>query len=139
MKGISAVIATILLLMITIAIASTAYMYVTGMIGGKTAKSIAVQHAACDSNRDISIVVKNTGTGSIVNSAGSGDLKILINNGDNTTHFDLNGVGGTTSYTIASQGNVMLVGDNGGTHYSTGANTILVISPSNSISQVVYC
>ena len=48
MKGISAVIATILLLMITIAIASTAYMYVTGMIGGMTSKTISVSHASCD-------------------------------------------------------------------------------------------
>ena len=33
MKGISAVIATLLMLMITVALASTAYMYISGMFG----------------------------------------------------------------------------------------------------------
>ncbi len=124
MKGISAVIATILLLMITIAIASTAYMYVTGMIGGMTSKTISVSHASCDGGA-ITLVISNDGTTALVD----GDLKVYVNNGDVTGQFgalDDNVQPHTTSVATGSGGN-------------SGSVTVLIVSPSNSASQTVYC
>jgi len=47
MKGVSAVIATILMLMITIALAGMAYMYLTGMFTSRTGKTIDITDAGC--------------------------------------------------------------------------------------------
>jgi flagellin-like protein len=47
MKGVSAVIATILMLMIVIALAGMAYMYLIGMFTSRTGKTIDVTDAGC--------------------------------------------------------------------------------------------
>jgi flagellin-like protein len=47
MKGVSAVIATILMLMIVIALAGMAYMYLIGMFTSRTAKTIDITDAGC--------------------------------------------------------------------------------------------
>jgi flagellin-like protein len=62
-KGVSAVIATILMLMITIALAGTAYLYITGIFTAKTAVALSIDGTAstCTANA-INIVVKNDGT-----------------------------------------------------------------------------
>jgi len=64
MKGVSAVIATILMLMITIALAGTAYLYITGIFGAKTAVVLSIdgQSTTCNVTY-INAVVKNDGTG----------------------------------------------------------------------------
>lgn len=46
-KGISAIIATILLLLITIALAGTAYMFISGMLQARTAKTVALGNPQC--------------------------------------------------------------------------------------------
>jgi len=50
MKGVSAVIATILMLMIVIALAGMAYMYLIGMFTSRTAKTIDITDAGCIAN-----------------------------------------------------------------------------------------
>jgi flagellin-like protein len=65
MKGISAVIATILMLMITIALAGTAYLYITGVFTSRTGVVLSIdgQSSTCKSNAgDITVYVKNDGT-----------------------------------------------------------------------------
>jgi flagellin-like protein len=47
MKGVSAVIATILMLMIVIALAGMAYMYLIGMFTARTSKTIDITDAGC--------------------------------------------------------------------------------------------
>jgi len=47
MKGVSAVIATILMLMIVIALAGMAYMYLIGMFTSRTSKTIDITDAGC--------------------------------------------------------------------------------------------
>lgn len=47
MKGISTVIATLLMLLITIALSGLAYMYISGVFTAKTAKTIDIIDAGC--------------------------------------------------------------------------------------------
>jgi|GEM_PF-6717777 len=63
-KGIATIIATVLLLMITIALAGTGYLFVSGMLTGRTSKTISLLDASC-SGAAITIVVSNDGTSSI--------------------------------------------------------------------------
>lgn len=61
MKGISTVIATILMLMITIALAGTAYLYISGTFTQQTAVVIELQDAICAGD-PIAVTVMNAGT-----------------------------------------------------------------------------
>ncbi len=62
MKGVSTVIATILMLMITIALAGMAYVYISGVLTGTTGKTIKLLDVTCDltaGNEKIIFTVKN--------------------------------------------------------------------------------
>lgn len=61
MKGISAVIAVILMLVITIALAGSAYMFISGIFTSKTAVILSVEDAVCASN-GVTVYVRNDGT-----------------------------------------------------------------------------
>lgn len=61
LKGISAVIATILMLVITIALAGTAYMYMTNIFGQQT-QGIEVLDSFCDSSGSVTMSIRNIGT-----------------------------------------------------------------------------
>jgi flagellin-like protein len=64
MKGISAVIATILMLVITIALAGTAYMYISGIFTTQT-QGIEVLDAYCVSAGVVNVNLRNLGTNAI--------------------------------------------------------------------------
>ena len=64
MKGVSAVIATILMLMITIALAGIAYMYISGIFTSKTATGIEVVDTYC-AGGNATITIRNIGTTSM--------------------------------------------------------------------------
>jgi flagellin-like protein len=57
MKGVSAIIATILLLMITIGLAGSAYVFISGMLTGKTRSAFEILDSS-----DYLLIVKNIGT-----------------------------------------------------------------------------
>ena len=61
MKGVSAVIATILVLMITLGIAGVAASYMFGWIGSRTTVVLAITDAECTSN-GVDVWVRNDGT-----------------------------------------------------------------------------
>jgi len=63
MKGISTVIATILMLIIAIALAGTAYMYIAGVFTA-TAQGVEVVNAYCDRGI-VTITIRNIGTNTI--------------------------------------------------------------------------
>jgi len=72
MKGISAVIATILMLMITIALAGMAWLYISGYWRTTTSKQLTIQGtptcemgAAAGDDETISVLVVNSGTADI--------------------------------------------------------------------------
>jgi flagellin-like protein len=63
MKGVSAVIATILMLMITIAMAGVAYMYISGIFTSKTGTIVEIDESATScAGTSITVYVRNTGT-----------------------------------------------------------------------------
>lgn len=65
MKGVSAVIATLLMLVITVALAITAYGFITNSIGGQITKLIDIVDITCDASiipvgTSFNITLKNT-------------------------------------------------------------------------------
>ncbi|MEM5878339.1 MAG: type IV pilin, partial [Candidatus Aenigmatarchaeota archaeon] len=74
MKGISAVIATLLLLVITIGLATTVYFYVNNIASRQTSKVVEVQGycSVQGTTRTITLVITNLGTDPIVDNL---DLK----------------------------------------------------------------
>ena len=87
MKGVSAVIAIILMLMITIALAGMAYTYMSGVFTAKTAVVLTITDAECKST-GVRVWVRNDGTVS------SGAVTVTV-----TTS-----AGGTITCTIAAPG-----------------------------------
>ncbi len=61
-KGISEIIATILMLMITIGLAGTAFIYIQGVLVGRTQKQISFADASCSAPTTMYITVKNLDT-----------------------------------------------------------------------------
>ena len=123
-KGVSGIIATILLVMITIGLVGTAYMYFSGMIGGKTGKTISVTDVSCNTTGYITVVVSNDGTGNIADS----DLTVLVDNVDRSANY----VFGTISpHNVATVVSTVVE--------SSGQHTLLITSSSNAVRQVVTC
>ena len=124
MKGISAVIATILMLMITIALAGMAYMYISGIFTSRTGKVIDLIDSYC-SGTTIYLVIKNSGT---MNISPTGDLTFTVNGAaDTDPGCDKTSVGiGNSTVCSGFTGN-------------KGANMIRVVGPSNSVGGNVYC
>jgi len=65
-KGISTIIATIILVVITIGLISTAYLYFSGLISGATRGTIQLLDAYC-TGTTITIIIQNKGTSTIAN------------------------------------------------------------------------
>ena len=136
-KGVSAIIATVLLLLITIGLSAAVYVYMSGMIGGRISKTITILDASCTGdNGQITLVISNDGTSNITQKNGAGDLKIFVDNVDDTEDFKGDG---SNRYSIASHGVIALISDNGAQNYTAGTHKILIISPSNTASPTVFC
>jgi flagellin-like protein len=125
MKGISTIIATILLLIITIALAGTAYMFISGMLTSKISKTISIMSGSCNATNYITLVISNDGTDTIKET----DLKIF-----NGSVNIPSGPGGFKPIFIAPKDSNITTFQG-----STGSNPVSVISPSNSIDFPVWC
>ena len=121
-KGVSGIIATILLVMIVIGVA---YLFFSGMISGKTEKSISLADAYCNSTH-ITIVLSNEGTSDLVNA----DITVLIDNVVKSAFYDFGTIETRETGTAVSIDP---------TELSSGQHTLLITSPSNSVRQVVTC
>ncbi len=104
MKGVSAVIATILMLLITIALAGMAYMYISGLVGPRT-RSLALVDAWCSSG-EVSALIRNDGASSVttdeqtfvsVDESCTEPSKALIT-ASNTTTYKFTSCGTTARY-----------------------------------------
>ena len=120
-KGISTIIATIMLVVITIGLISTAYLYFAGIVTVGPVLSIA--SAYCDaSTKFIYVTLKNEGTASVTTSSIT-----WLNNGNSVTPVcnptTLN-ASATTSCTFTGQ---------------TGVNNIMAIGPKNQAGGPVTC
>ena len=101
MKGISDVIAVLLMLIITIALAGLAYAYITGVFASRTAVVLSISGADCASNGgDITVYVRNDGT------ADSGPVSVTITgtNAGTCTNIPKITAGNETSTTCTRTG-----------------------------------
>ena len=73
MKAITPVIATIVLLLITVAIAGSAWNYISGYWSGTVDKQIEVTDAFCVGTNQAKVLVRNIGTGAV----STGDITVL--------------------------------------------------------------
>ncbi len=135
MKGISAVVATILLLLITVALATVAYLYITNVVSFRTAKTFQVLSPSC-SNGQISFVLSNQGTQAIANTAGSGDVTLILDNALATSDFLENGATGDTTFSISPGQSVVLVRT---TAASSGTHQLRVTTSSDSQTFTIFC
>lgn len=127
-KGISTIIATILLLIITIALTGTAYMFISGMLTSKISKSISIMSGSCNASNYITLVISNDGTNTIQEN----ELKIL--NGSvnippcpsTPTCFNKISIQPKNSNITSFPG-------------TPGSNPVTIISPSNSVDIPVWC
>jgi len=120
-KGISTIIATILLLIITISLAGTAYMFITGLLTRQMSKPISILGASCNTTNHIMLVISNDGTESI----NKNDLTIF-NGSVQITEFEDISISPKSSGTTAFQA-------------ASGSNPVRAISPSNSVEVTVWC
>ncbi|MFH8080847.1 MAG: type IV pilin [Candidatus Aenigmatarchaeota archaeon] len=130
MKGISAVIATLLLLVITIGLAMTAYFYINNIVHRSTSKVITVEPGYCTPSSGgylITVVITNTGTEPI----NQNDIKFVLNNNANPT-VNYNP---PTSFPLPPRGTTVASIST----TQSGVNNLIVITPSGSIKQQVFC
>jgi len=132
-KGISTIIATILLLIITIALTGTAYMFVSGMIGTRISQTISADISCV--NGKVVLIVYNQGTDVINNTATTKELKIYINNADKTDFFEENGILNQKTYGIVTHGNIVLISN---ITYS-GGQKMMIMTSSNTQTGDVFC
>lgn len=118
MKGISAVIATILMLMITIGLAGMAYTYISGVFTAKTGKIVEISYTEC---------VGTTVTLGIRN--------------DGTTDMNLNELTITIGGTSCSASGGFPAGKINITTCTgvSGSNKIRIVGPANVATGTVYC
>lgn len=120
-KGISTIIATILLLIITISLAGTAYLFMNNMLNIQMSRPISVLGASCNSTLDITLVISNDGVDPIK----EGDIDVFIGSEDK---------GQLDVYIPPKETNVS--SEIKGT---AGSNDVRIISPSNAIEITVWC
>lgn len=121
MKGVSTIIATILLLIITISLVGTAWMFISGMLRNKISKPISILGYSCNSSNYITLVVSNDGTEKIKEQ----EIKIYMGS-QFKGWFNKSIDPRNTNVTSDLLGN-------------TGSNDLMLISPSNDISITVWC
>lgn len=133
MKGVSAVIATILMLMITIGLAGVAASYFFGWLTVQTATSIEVDPTAtdCNSTRDITVYVRNTGTEQL----SADNIKISGTQADGTPIAEQDCGPNTLTFDPGSGSKRCpntVVG-------SSGTNKLIVSGPTNTARTYVTC
>jgi len=131
MKGISAIIATILLLVMTIGLASLAYTYFRGAILSTTSRLIEVTGGSCDADNGTYgyyVIVKNMDP---VNTISGSDISVFVDGTPVSVSWSKDPIpadGGVSMGTI-SRG-----GDTKGT-----SHTIRVVGPTNEDTVTVTC
>lgn len=135
MKGISAVIATIMMLVITIALAGVAYLYISGIFTQQTGRIVALEESATFCNTTgIFLYVKNTGTQAFSKS----NLNIGL---QGSTLRDCNST--AAGDTAVPPGGASVLCENSITGTAQGFNTIIVsgkgLGPTNTIRTPISC
>jgi FlaG/FlaF family flagellin (archaellin) len=129
MKGITTVVATLLMLIITIALAGLAYTYISGVMTARTAIVLGIDRTDCDpATNNITVTIRNDGTAPI-------DLSAITISGTmaNGTAIDLKTCGtGTLDAGSTETCTTPVTG-------SDGTNTIRVSGGGSSATGTAYC
>jgi flagellin-like protein len=105
MKGISAVIASILMLMITIAVSGTAYLYVSGYFTSKSSVLLALDVLSACRGDNMIVSVRNDGTGVAVNV----NIAITYPDEKTTSQCSIDQINaGSTNSTVCPLSNVII-------------------------------
>lgn len=128
-KGVSAVIATILMLMITIALATLAYTYISGTFSEATGVVITIDEATSCSGTTITVYIRNGGT-----TATSTDLVTV--SGTNSAGSAISSVTCGDDSLNAGAGAVPCDNTLTGTQ---GTNKVVISGPTNTVTGTVYC
>ena len=129
-KGISTIIASIILLIITIGLAGTAYVFITGLLTGFYSKVINVLDVSCTPSgvpnmSNITIILSNDGTMNITDS----ELTVMVDNNIKSDKFAFNTIiPRTTEVATSSE-----------PYQMNKVHIVVVVSPSNSIRTEVWC
>lgn len=134
MKGISVIIATIILVVITIGLVATAYVYISGLITARTRKSLSLVDSYCvkDTNYKIYVYLKNEGTADIDTSS---DLTFLVDG----KSADFESKPSTISAGSAASSAVVINGTDGTPLSTAKYYEVRVISPGNVLPFSVGC
>ena len=136
MKGISPVIAVVLLVVIVVGLASFAYVYLSSLVVGRTSKVVSLSYAFCKNN-NMTLVLKNDGTSEITVTSGSGDLKIFVDGNDDTPYFNDTETN-TNTYSISPGHMITLKSVKPGS-YPSGSHELVLVTRSNSVTQPIIC
>jgi flagellin-like protein len=125
LKGISAVIATLLLLVITIGLAMTAYFYINNIVQRSTAKVITVEPGFC-SGGTITLVITNTGTETVT---WPNDIRFVLGSNQNPSVS-------VNPPSIPPRSTAVATISGAATNQ---VNNLIIITPSGSIRQQIFC
>ena len=119
------------MLMITIAMAGVAYMYISGIFTSKTGTIVEIDTTATScSGTTITVYVRNTGTiafsKALLSLSGTNSAGVAMTGGT-CTAGTLNAGAGSSPCGVSLTG------------ASTGNNRIVVSGPSNTVTGSVYC
>ena len=131
MKGITPIISIIILLLITIALAATAYSYMSGFLFGQVSSSFSVPNggAFCSGAGEITVMVRNDALeGNITNDF----FAILQINGNDVTPV-------ANIEIPAHKAGTIIKDNNGGSGWPTGYNKVTIGTASNIVHTDVYC
>jgi flagellin-like protein len=135
-KGITPIISIIVLLLITVALAGVAWVYLSGYLGSQIEKSfsIAPNGVVCTDTgggvNQITVMVTNTGTGPLT---AADFLLTQIDGGTVATVA-------TFPAALASKEGAVLIQDNaGGVGYTMGTHKVDIATAASTISREVMC
>ena len=127
-KGVSGIIAAILLVVIVIALVGVSYLYFSGLIQGKTEKTISISDIYCTSTPDIVAVVSNDGTSSM----NTNELTVFVD-GTQDASVTFNPAGTLTAHNTTTITDIDQGVSIGNTY------TVLIVSPGGSARREVNC
>ncbi len=138
MKGVSTVVATLLMLMITIALAGTAYLYISGAFQQQIQSGIDIVDSFCTDGTTANITFRNIGTAALNldttlgppancipdtgNSVTCGGVSVTRTSGGATANID-------PSPSTVEPGTIGTIGDTGCTTAGTPRSCVYRITP----------
>jgi hypothetical protein len=135
MKGVSTIIASILMVVITIGLTSVAYLYLSGIISGTTAQNIALFDAYCEpADNNITVLIKNDGTIGITSNL----IKWYVDGVDKSSNvYPVAECRGSNTLDAGKTVSCIIFGSQA--NLGNGFRELRVIGPSNAVGGTVEC